>query len=217
MVNWNAIDSIIFDMDGTLWDATESYSTVWNICSDKLGIDKKISRDELLGYMGKPIDVIFNEIFADDKTVNTDEYISLLDVTEDKMMPILGGIPYDTMAQNIAKLAKHYKLFLISNCGKNGLNIFMKYTGITHYITDTLTFGATLKPKSDNIKHLIAKHNLSATTYMGDTQGDCDETHRANIPFIYASYGFGKCSNPEITFDSFNEFASYFLKLKSEV
>ena len=46
---------------------------------------------------------------------------------------------------------------------------------------------------------------------MGDTQGDCDYAHAANIPMVYASYGFGKCMNAEYTVDNFNQFVDLFL------
>lgn len=215
MTNWNTIDSIIFDMDGTLWDAIESYSTIWNICSTSLGVNREICREDLIGFMGKPIDAIFSALFAENKELNTEQYITTLDAIEDEMMPNLGGDSYPHMEQCIESLAKHYRLFMISNCGKNGLKHFMNFTGITPHITDTLTFGGTLKQKGENIKALIAKHNLKGAIYMGDTQGDCDETHRAGIPFAYATYGFGSCTNADIEFNSFKEFADYFLKLKA--
>jgi len=32
-------DSLIFDMDGTLWDAVDTYAASWNLVFNELGID----------------------------------------------------------------------------------------------------------------------------------------------------------------------------------
>ena len=36
------------------------------------------------------------------------------------------------------------------------------------------------------------RNNIKQAVYVGDTQGDCDASRLANVPFIFASYGFGK-------------------------
>jgi phosphoglycolate phosphatase len=43
-------DSLIFDMDGTLWDAVDTYAHSWNVVFSELGIDKTITRDVLAGH-----------------------------------------------------------------------------------------------------------------------------------------------------------------------
>ncbi|WP_369124785.1 HAD family hydrolase, partial [Mucilaginibacter sp. 10I4] len=45
-------DSLIFDMDGTLWDAVDTYAHSWNVVFAELGIDKTITRDVLAGMVG---------------------------------------------------------------------------------------------------------------------------------------------------------------------
>ncbi len=213
-MNFDKTDSIIFDMDGTLWDAVDSYCKVWDYCSDEMGITKKITRDKLIGYMGKTLDVIFAEIFGKEINFNPKKYIKRLDEVEALLMPTLGGIPYPHMKEGIKKLSEHYKIFLVSNCGQSGLRTFMEYTGITPYITDSRTFGETMIPKSENITALIEQYSLKAPIYMGDTQGDCNETRKAGIPFIFAEYGFGSCENPDLSFKSFKKFSDYFLSIK---
>ena len=194
-------DSIIFDMDGTLWDAVDSYCHIWNITFQQIGIDKTVNRKELLECMGMPIDKIFQKIISID--IDKQHFLSLLDENESKLMPILGGELYQGVTQGIKQLSKKYKLYMVSNCGADGLQNFLSYTQLKPYFSGTLTHGETMMPKSENIKTLIAQHNLKNAIYVGDTQGDCDAAHQAGIPMIFAQYGFGNCDNAEFEIESF--------------
>lgn len=196
-------DSIIFDMDGTLWDAVDSYCKIWDITFEQMGYSQIVSRQELLECMGMPI----NEISQKIVTENIDEtkYLELLDKNECEMMPILGGKLYNGVAEGIKLLSTRFKLFMVSNCGSDGLKNFLEFTQLKPFFSDTLTYGETLLPKSENIKLLIARNNLSNAVYVGDTQGDCNAAHKAGIPMIFAKYGFGKCDDAEYEIESFPE------------
>lgn len=203
-------DSIIFDMDGTLWDAVDSYCKVWNETFKQMGVQTiTISRQELLRCMGLPINEIFARIVK--ISINSNIFLEKLSKNEALMMPTLGGTLYPGVFDGIKLLSKHYRLFMVSNCGAEGLKNFLSFTQLSPYIEDTLTHGETLLNKTENIKRLINRHNLTSPIYMGDTQGDCNYAHAANIPMIYASYGFGKCNDAEYTVNSFNQFVELFL------
>ena len=196
-------DSIIFDMDGTLWDAVDSYCKIWDVTFEQMGYSQTVSRQELLECMGMPI----NEIFQKIVTVDVDQttYLELLDKNEREMMPLLGGKLYNGVAEGIKLLSNHFKLFMVSNCGSDGLKNFLEFTQLKPYFSDTLTYGETLLPKSENIKLLITRNNLSKAVYVGDTQGDCNAAHKAGISMIFAKYGFGKCNDAEYEIESFPE------------
>ena len=68
----------------------------------------------------------------------------------------------------------------------------------------------------ENIKALVERNGIAKPLYIGDTQGDCDEAHRAGVPFAFAAYGFGSCSNPDLSFDSFNTIVDYFMNIKEK-
>jgi phosphoglycolate phosphatase len=68
-------------------------------------------------------------------------------------------------------------------------------------------------PKNHNIKLLIERHNLKNPIYVGDTDGDAEQSRLAGIPFVFVSYGFGETDNHDLRFDSFIEFTKYFMKL----
>lgn len=200
-------DSIIFDMDGTLWDAVDSYCQIWNTTFSQMNIKASdISRIQLLECMGMPINDIFHRIV--DGNIDEHKFLKLLDENEKGMMPKLGGTLYPGVYATIRQLASTHRLFMVSNCGAEGLHNFLDYTRLKPYFEDTLTYGETLKSKADNIKSIIRIHKLKSPVYVGDTQGDCNSAHAAGIPMIFASYGFGTCSDAEFTINEFSELIS---------
>lgn len=53
------VDSIIFDLDGTLWDASESSALAWgNVCR-KIGINKSFSGSDIKAVSSLPFDKCF--------------------------------------------------------------------------------------------------------------------------------------------------------------
>lgn len=211
-------DALIFDMDGTLWDATDSYAEVWNRCYAQHGIDLHINGSDLVPYMGKPIEVIAKGLTEGHAPAGFDysEFVDALLCAEEEMMPQLGGNLYPGVKEGLSVLAQHYHLLMMSNCGRNGLHNFMQFTGTAQLFSGSITYGENPVPKSGNICRLIERHGLRHAVYVGDTQGDCDETHRAGIPFVYASYGFGKCQGYDIAFDSFADFTKFFINIKEK-
>lgn len=204
-------DALIFDMDGTMWDAVDTYAEIWNMAFVREGIERRITRNDLLALIGTPIDDIMRHFVQADQVEHLLETIAELVITE---LPRLGGKLYEGVQEGIAQLAKHYKLFMLSNCDELELPIFVRYAGIESYITDTLAYGNTRLHKAENIRLLAEKHHLRQPVYIGDTDGDCREAHRAGIPFVWMSYGFGTTDNAELQFDNFTDLTKYFIKLQ---
>ena len=58
-------DSIIFDLDGTLWDASESCATAWNLASRKVGYGNHvITVDAVKSFSGIKIETVLMEFFS---------------------------------------------------------------------------------------------------------------------------------------------------------
>ena len=200
-----AIDSLIFDMDGTLWDAVPSYCAVWDATIEVLGVGrKKVDYDELVSLMGKPLNEIYDALIGD-KYYDREKFLTLLFKNEDEMMPRMGGKLYDGVEDTLKNLQKSYKLFMVSNCSSDGMKNFLGFTKLRKYFTDTLTFGDTRVDKDVNIKRLIDTYGLKRAVYVGDIQRDADSTHAAGIEFVWAAYGFGNVKNADFQINSFAE------------
>ena len=206
------VDALMFDMDGTLWDAMDSYAEVWNRTFAEYGEEVHITGRDLLHGMGKTLDQILAMICESFGTKNYGErFLQRVDEIEDELLPRMGGTLYPDVKEGIAQLSQHYKIFLVSNCGSNGLSNFMDFTGLRQYVTDFLTYGMTKMAKSDNMLLLKERYGLQNPIYVGDTQGDCNETHRAGMKFVYCSYGFGNCADYDMKADNFKQIIDYFL------
>ena len=62
------------------------------------------------------------------------------------------------------------------------------------YITDFECFGNNGLSKAKNLNLIVKRNDLKAPVYVGDTEGDLLSCEEADIPFIFASYGFGTAS-----------------------
>ena len=197
-------------MDGTLWDATASYAKIWNVTSAEHGIDLHLTRDDLLPLMGKSIGDILHELMGD-CTINEAAFLESLMANEHAMMPQLGGVLFPGVKEGLERLKEHYRLFMLSNCSSRGLVNFTAYTGTTHLFDGLLTQGERPVAKSENLKYMKERYSLESPAYVGDTQSDYDNATAANVPFVFASYGFGHCENPRWTCADFDELVNLFL------
>lgn len=197
-------DSLIFDMDGTLWDAVPSYCRIWEYTLKEFGIsDIKVSRELLDSLMGKPVDVLVDAIVTE--PVDRQRFLAALDVNEDRMMPDLGGQLYPDVKETLRQLSQNHRLFMVSNCSPRGAVNFMAYAGVPDCFTDSLTYGQTRVGKDVNIAELVRRYNLKSPLYVGDTQGDADASHKAGVKMAWASYGFGHVSNPDYEIKKFSD------------
>ena len=60
-------------------------------------------------------------------------------------------------------------------------------------------------PKGENNKLIMKKNGVTKAVYVGDTAGDENSARVAEIPFVFASYGFGEAVAPDYTINSFDE------------
>lgn len=208
-------DGLIFDMDGTLWDAVDSYAHVWNATLDTMGVDLRISRQQLLDCMGLPLDRILERLLGD-KDIDNDRFLELLSINEAVMMPKLGGTLYEGVMEGIKTLSKHYPLFMVSNCSAAGLPNFLSFTTLEPYFTDILSNGDTQRDKDFNIREIARRNGLRNPVYIGDTDGDAKQCRKAGIPFIHVTWGFGQSDDCILQVNSFDNLVKNLLDMATD-
>lgn len=198
------IDALIFDMDGTLWDAVDSYCIIWDKTLDEMGVQHRhVTRDELLDMMGMYLNDIIAHLAPDMN--GSAEFLARLEENEARMMPVLGGRLYPGAKAVIEDLSRHYRLFMVSNCGPFGLDNFVTYTELKPYFTALLSHGMTRVSKAENIRTLCNRYDLKRAVYVGDTAGDGANARAAGIEIVWAAYGFGHIDNPDAVIRNIGE------------
>lgn len=206
-------DSLIFDMDGTLWDAVDTYAESWNVVFREMGIDIVVKREELakmVGMEGRKVIGLIMPDFDEEKRL---AIYALVNERRCDILPQMGGILYEGVREGLQQLAGKYKVFILSNCAKGIIRVFIDWAGIDEHITDEMAHGVNFMPKNHNIKLLAEKHGLKSPVYIGDTHGDGQESRQAGVPFVFVSYGFGDTDDYDLKFDDFKSLTEYFMGL----
>ena len=199
-------DSIIFDLDGTLWDSTSAVIDIWNeTISSYKQVKSKITLEDMKSVMGLVVKDIAFKFFPYLEQEIGVKIINNCFINECEYLEKNGGILYDRLEEILKSLTSNYKLFIVSNCQSGYIEAFLKAHALDKYFVDYESAGRTNLTKGENIKLIMQRNNLKSSVYVGDTQGDLKAARFAGIPFIYASYGFGAVSEQDYVIYKFDE------------
>jgi phosphoglycolate phosphatase len=203
-------DSIIFDLDGTLWDSTDTVTEAWQAALAKAPYmsHEVMTRDRVRSITGMTYDKIFETLFPFLSHEQREEVKYLCSVSELEILHKKGGTLYANLADTLTYLGKKYKLYIVSNCQSGYIELFLDLHNMHPHFLAHQCFGTKGNPKADNIRDIVIDHNLKNPVYIGDTTGDYESATKAGVPFIFASYGFGKVESGQIaTINNFEELA----------
>ena len=192
------MDSIIFDVDGTLWDSTGIVAEAW---SDYLihteHMDTDVSAKRLMGLFGQLLPDIAKALFPE---LPEAEQLRIIDgccQAEHEALLRKCAPLYPDLEETLKILSSRFPLFIVSNCQAGYIEVFLKSTGFGHYFKGHLCPGDTGMAKAENIMKIREDNNLSDPVYIGDTIGDFNACRKAGVPFIFAEYGFGQVDKPD--------------------
>lgn len=203
------MDSIIFDLDGTIWDPLDTVLGAWNSVLKSEAMNE-LSREELAATMGMQLDEVGKLLFPSLNKARREQLIHKCWSLEISFLEKNGGALYGNVEAVLAELSQKYKLYIVSNCQDGYIEVFYKYHKLDQYFLDYENPGRTSLSKGENINLVIERNGLSKPVYVGDTEGDLLAAKFAGIPFIYAEYGFGEASEYDKTVRSFEELLKVF-------
>ena len=188
-------ESIIFDIDGTLWDSRALVAEGYNIQLRKENLHHmQTDADVLLKLFGRTMAEIADNLFPE---IPEAERYALMDRCIESEDEYLHQQPCDSIAypgirQTMEELAKSHRLFIVSNGQKGYPQLAAEKLGVAQLVSGYLSYGDTGTDKGQTILTLMKNHNITDAVYVGDTQGDYESTLTAGIDFVWADYGFGK-------------------------
>jgi len=204
----NMIDSIIFDMDGTIWDSTAEVAVAFRkVIAEKYPfVTDEVTGEKLKGLFGLPLDEIAVKLFL---SVEKEQAIKVMEDCcqyECVYLSESGAKLYEGVEATLKELNKKYKLFIVSNCQEGYIQCFFHANPhLEQYFMDFEYPGRSGKFKADNIRLVIERNNLKNPIYVGDTMGDATAASEAGVPFVFARYGFGDVLEYNQVIDSFGE------------
>lgn len=206
-------DALIFDMDGTLWDAVDMYAQSWTEVFKAKGIDRIMTRSDLQSLMGLEIKPLLeNAIPEVPESERETFYLDVIKEYEVQLHKNL-AVVYPGVVAGLQKLSQVYPLFILSNCEKGGIKLFLDYSKTENCITSYLEHGENYLPKQENMRLLKSKFKLENPFYIGDTDSDRKASEQAGVPFIFVTYGFGTTDKYAAAFENFESLTEYFLAL----
>lgn len=183
-------DSLIFDMDGTLVNFVKEITKAWNMSCKKHNWGKQFNEEQLQNIMGLTSFEIGKIFFPEIDERTAQERVEICCKEEIEFLKNNMGKTYIPSEDFLKKLIRKYKLFIVSNCLKGYIEVFLNHFHYEKYFVETLNSSTGLT-KGQNIKALVEKYDLKKPVYIGDTIKDKMAADEANVFFIHAAYGFG--------------------------
>lgn len=212
MFDKRKFDALILDIDGTIWNTTGIVSMAWNKAIEMSGFDvNKVNAQILQKEFGKTMDTIASDLWPElDKSKRdilmshccSEEQIALKKNNLD--------ICYPDVVETVKELSSSENIYVVSNCQNGYIELTLEKTGLSEFVKDFECFGRTGKGKAENLQLLVSRNQINQPVYVGDTQGDADACAQAGIPFVWASYGFGKVEKYFEKIDNFAEIKKLF-------
>lgn len=189
-------DSLIFDLDGTLWDASAVTAETWREVLSRHPDVKPampLDHDAVCRYMGLTNEELAGIFFPD---LPFEEAFALMNEScalENEWLPIRGGTLYPDVPETLDRLRNAgLRLFVVSNAQDGYVEAFLTAHRLWDRFEDHESSGRTGQGKAANIRAVIERSGLASPAYVGDTVSDAEGARGAGIPFLYCRYGFGE-------------------------
>jgi len=204
-------DGLIFDLDGTLWDSTTTVAAAWSAVVRRMGQPgRTILPGEIAAVMGKPHRELCQTLLPGLSEARQEALALECYAEEERRLHAQGGQLYPGVQEGLATLARCLPLFIVSNCQRGYIEVFLSWSGLAPLFRDTECHGNTGADKAENLRRLVRRNNLHTPCYVGDTEGDRAAALQAGLPFVHAAYGFGRVAQADDVVGAFGELVARF-------
>lgn len=200
-------ESLILDIDGTLWDSRALVAEGYNLQLRDEGLETLcVDAETLKPLFGKTMTQIADALFPRFPEGVRYPLMERCMARENRYLQENEcAVGYPDVASTLSRLAENHRLFIVSNSQRGYPELCMEKLGIAPWISAHLCFGDTGTAKGRTISILMEREKIRSAAYIGDTQGDLDAAAAAGLDFLWASYGFGTVSRWTEKLDRFSD------------
>ena len=194
---------ILFDLDGTLWDATKQLFPTWQRVLADYG--KQLDYETVMSYMGGTVEQLAARALPDlprEVGIAAVDRCCREELDDLRKTP---GILYPGVREVLEELRKRYTLAIVSNSQDGYVQTFLDVHGLWDLFDDIEMYGRTGRSKGENLQSVVQRNHLTWAVYVGDTAGDQEAAQAAGLPFLWARYGFGRGLDAKISIERFPE------------
>lgn len=195
--------AVIFDLDGTLWDTSDIVVDIWNEVLSKKCPSLKMSKEIMSSLMGKNKAQFVDDFFVGIEKDEAESLIMEIFAHEQEYLRVHGACMYDGVIDALKILKKKYKFAIVSNCQSGYLDAFLTHYNLKDVLTDYICAGSSELTKGENIRLVIERNGFDRAIFVGDTKSDMEAAEVAEVPFVYASYGFGEVDRCDAVIERF--------------
>lgn len=208
---------IIFDLDGTLWDTTDTTLEAANNVAKRHNEIKGFTKETIINGMGlSNIENAHNYMpyLEEEKAL-----IYLDEIIKENISIIAkkGARLYEGELETIKSLSKKYKLGIVTNSNNEYAELFLKTSKLEKYFSDYIGAASCNITKSAAIKEMCKNNNEPNSFYIGDIKKDKIATEEAGITFIHAKYGFEPNLESQLYIQDIRELIDLIEKQKKDV
>lgn len=196
---------ILFDLDGTLWNAVPQITAAFNqVLSRRPELNRRVDEAELRGYMGRTRLEIAERLLP---MVPPERWYDMMEEFFAEELVYLKdhhAAPYPCLKETLERLSGEYALAVVSNCQTGYIETFFDTLDVGRYFCDSQCADTGLS-KGENIRLVLERTGIGRGLYLGDTQSDLDAAAQAGLPFVHAAYGFGSVDRDTLVIHSLPE------------
>lgn len=199
-----ALQGIVFDLDGTLWDATATVAAAWDAAvRARHPGHPSIRQADIRAVMGLAHGELLERLFPHYPPAEREVLAALCYAEEERRLRAEGVPVYPGVREGLETLATRFPLFIVSNCQAGYIETFLDITETRGRFIDFECHGNTGRGKPENLAALLRRNGIARALMVGDTAGDEQAARAVGIPFLHAAYGFGVAERPDARCEDF--------------
>ena len=199
-------DGIIFDIDGTIWDATGTAVHAYNeALKTRPDLGVNVTPDDLKKLFGLPMEEIGRRLLPMTTPEESHDLMEKVAAHEPVFLHKYPPKAYPGADKVFSSLSEKIPVLIVSNCQAGYIHDCVTLTGLKSYVTEGICPADTGLLKAENIRLLVEKYHLAAPVYVGDTDMDHDACKKAGVPFVFAAYGYGQTEDPDAVIQCMEE------------